>query len=250
MLYTGKFSQFGIFSYVWGKLFRKSVLYENQMNVDENIFIGEDAACLYPTILKSETISIIDIAKYHYRQRIDSLIKTSHESEAIKINTFYNYLKKIFSRSEHFYILLPQLEYFALSLLTVRSKGPNQITINSNKLYPFNNVKYGDRIVICGAGTFGQHLYNRLLLNNNYKLIGWIDELFDYYNLLGINVEGFVKLNSWEYDSIIIAYIDETISNLIEQKLISMGIPENKINTVSHFKNNSAKKLLKEFEIS
>jgi glycosyltransferase involved in cell wall biosynthesis len=106
MLYTGMFSQFGIFSYVWGKLFRKSILFENQMNVDENIFIGEDAACLYPTILKSKSISILSIAKYHYRQRIDSLIKTALKTEIKKIKIFYEYLKSIFANSLLFWSFL------------------------------------------------------------------------------------------------------------------------------------------------
>jgi len=164
-------------------------------------------------------------------------------------NFFYEYLKNIFVNSLHCNVLLPQLEYFTLSLLTVRSEGPNQKIKNITTLYPFNNIKFGDKIVICGAGTFGQHLYKRILLNNNYKLVGWIDELSKYYNLLGITVDEFVQLNTWDYDSIIIAYIDESFSNLVEQKLINLGIPPNKIKSVSHFKSYSSKKLLKEFEI-
>jgi len=204
---------------------------------------------LYPTILKSKSISILNIAKYHYRQRIDSLIKTALKTEIEKIKFFYEYLKNIFVNSLHCNVLLPQLEYFTLSLLTVRSEGPNQKIKNITTLYPFNNIKFGDKIVICGAGTFGQHLYKRILLNNNYKLVGWIDELSKYYNLLGITVDEFVQLNTWDYDSIIIAYIDESFSNLVEQKLINLGIPPNKIKSVSHFKSYSSKKLLKEFEI-
>jgi len=56
MLYTGKFSQFGIFSYSWGKLYRKELLLENQLRVDESITIGEDALCLYPTLLDADKL--------------------------------------------------------------------------------------------------------------------------------------------------------------------------------------------------
>jgi glycosyltransferase involved in cell wall biosynthesis len=249
MLFSGNFSQFGIFSYVWGKLFRKSVLYENQMKVDNDIFIGEDAACLYPTILDSNIISILNTAKYHYRQRVDSLIKTAHNKEILKINVFYQYLKKQFLKSKYYNILLPQLQYFTLSLLTVRSQGPEYIFPLENILYPFNNVKYGDKIVIYGAGTFGQHLNNRLLANDNYKLTGWIDELSEYYNILGIKVNGLSALNCMDYDSIIVAFIDETIANLVEQKLINFGIPKFKIHTVTHFKNKNINDLLNDFGV-
>ena len=39
MLYTGNFSQFGIFSYSWGKLYRKEILLEHQLKVNERCFI-------------------------------------------------------------------------------------------------------------------------------------------------------------------------------------------------------------------
>ena len=67
MLWNGRFSQFGIFSYLWNKLFRRSVLFDNQMRVDNRIFIGEDAACVYPCLLSSAVVCITDSAQYHYR---------------------------------------------------------------------------------------------------------------------------------------------------------------------------------------
>jgi glycosyltransferase involved in cell wall biosynthesis len=249
MIYNGNFSQFGIFSYVWGKLYRRSVLYENQMNVDENIFIGEDAACLYPTILISKVICILDSAKYHYRQRVDSLIKTPQSTEVLKINTLYSYLKKQFSNSEYYSILMPQLQYFALSLLAVRSEGPIQYYSSLIRLYPFNNVNKGDKIVICGAGTFGQHLYKRLLVNKGYEVVGWVDELYNYYNILGLAIEGFDAIKRIDFDSIIVAFIDETISKEITQKLIKIGVCETKIKSVYLYEKSDPNELLEEYGI-
>jgi hypothetical protein len=57
MLYTGNFSQFGIFSYSWGKLYRREILLKNQLRVTEDITIGEDALCLYPTLLDANILN-------------------------------------------------------------------------------------------------------------------------------------------------------------------------------------------------
>lgn len=249
MLYYGKFSQFGLFSYVWGKLYKKEVIYNNQILIDENIFIGEDAACLYPTLLDSNTICIIKMAKYHYRQRVDSLIKTRKNDEISKIATFYKYLKKQFEIRGYGELLIPQLQFFTLSLLTVRSEGPNDLNQNAKRLYPFDNVEPGDRLIICGAGTFGQHLNKRLLADNKYIISGWIDEWFEYYNKLGLHIDNLEIVDNLEYDKIIIAFIDETIAENATQKLICLGVDSNKIVRVSHYEKADAQALLSEYGI-
>ena len=249
MLYSGKFSQFGIFSYVWGKLYKRSVLYNNQMLVDEDIFIGEDAACLYPTLLDSKIVCVIETAHYHYRQRVDSLIKTQKKTEVSKITTFYNFLNKRFEDMGYGELLIPQLQYFALSLLTVRSEGPLQYHSNTKQLYPFDNVNNGDRIVICGAGTFGQHLFKRISSSAKYSIVGWVDEWFEFYNQLGLEVNAFDYLKTLEYDVLVIAFIEETVSNEISQKLLNIGVPSNKITWVSHYEKDDAAELLNEYGI-
>ena len=96
MLYTGKFSQFGIFSYAWGKLYKKEILLEHQLKINETITIGEDALCLYPTLLDTNILVIMEQPGYHYRQRADSLIKTLRKIDIPKMQTVYDDLKDIF----------------------------------------------------------------------------------------------------------------------------------------------------------
>jgi glycosyltransferase involved in cell wall biosynthesis len=249
MLYSGKFSQFGIFSYVWGKLYKRSVLYPNQMSVDESIFIGEDAACLYPTLLDSQTIVVLDSAHYHYRQRVDSLIKTPKKTEVNKISTFYNYLKKQFVSRGFESIMLSQLQFFALSLLTVRSEGPDLNNGRPHHLYPFDDVHKGDRIIICGAGTFGQHLFNRLSSNEFCEIVGWVDEWHEHYQKLGLSVNGYSKIGTVEFDSVVVAFIDESISEQVTEDLVVAGVPKSKIIRVSHYEKTDVQALLKEYEI-
>jgi hypothetical protein len=231
MLYSGKFSQFGIFTFVWNKLFRRSVLFDNQMRVDERIFIGEDAACVYPTLLESGVVCVNDSTHYHYRQRVDSSVKTrmKMEEEVQKLGFLHQYLSLRFRESTHAALLLHQLDYFLLSLLTVRS---DSLICNGSvrgKLRAFNEITIGSKVVICGAGTFGQHLHSRIQGNGSYQITGWVDEHFNEYKGFGLDVNPLSSIMDMVYDFVVIAFIDETVTDAMIEKLTRVGVEMNKI---------------------
>jgi glycosyltransferase involved in cell wall biosynthesis len=248
MLYTGKFSQFGIFSYSWGKLYRREVLLENQLKVSENISIGEDTLCLYPTLLDANVLVVLEQPYYHYRQRADSLIKTLRTIEISKMEKVYNDLKNIFYDKGVLDIMLPQLQHYILSLLTVNTGGPSPDDLE--KLYPFDNIKPGENLIIYGGGTFGQHLYKKITKHKTHSISAWIDEKHKHYSKLNLPVEGFDKIKSLKYDTVIIALIDEDNSNQAFLKLVEHGVDAEKIIQVSHYKEKNIQKLLLKYKIN
>lgn len=227
MLYTGKFAQFGIFSYSWGKLYRKEILLKNQLNVDENITIGEDALCLYPTLLDTNTLVISEQPGYHYRQRADSQMKTLRKIEISKMQKVYDDLKNTFSEKGVLDIMLPQLQYYLLSLLIINTEGPN--IDNITKLYPFNEIKPKKRLVMYGGGTFGQHMYKKIINSKSYDVLAWLDEKHEHYSKLNLPVTGFDKIKNLDYDAVLITLIDEDNSNQALLKLIKHGVDKDKI---------------------
>ena len=98
----------GVFSYVWNKLFRRKDLIPFQMSVPNTVFLGEDAACVYPLIAKANSISVINNCSYHYQQRPDSMLKTkgkedsnldrsnTRKVDASALKVLYDYLKKTY----------------------------------------------------------------------------------------------------------------------------------------------------------
>jgi len=233
MLYTGKFSQFGIFSYSWGKLYKKETLLKNQLDVSEDITIGEDALCLYPTLLDANILVVLEQSYYHYRQRADSLIKTLRTIELSKMQKIYDNFKNIFSNKGVLDIMLPQLQHYILSLLIINTEGPNPN--DTTTLYPFNNINPGENIIIYGGGTFGQHLYKKILKNKKHNLQAWIDEKHKHYSKLNLPVTGFNKIKSTKYDAILIALIDEDNSNIAFSKLVEYGVDKEKIIQISYY---------------
>jgi glycosyltransferase involved in cell wall biosynthesis len=237
MLCTQSFSQFGIFSYVWGKLFKRSLLVKHQLKVDEEIFIGEDAACLYPLLLECKKLHITEKALYHYRQRTDSLIKTPDPNEFVKISTLFHFLKSEFSKTVYYPILINQLQSFVLSLTIVRTdKCPRTFTGNT-ALFPFTDIHHKTKIAICGAGTLGQQLRRRFKNNPEFEIVIWVDELFIGYRNIGLPIESPHALLQHQFDYVLIAYIDESKSREVAESLVSMTVPNSKIKRINCDKN-------------
>ena len=247
MLYTGKFSQFGVFSYSWGKLYRKELLLENQLKVDESLTIGEDALCLYPTLLDANTLVILEQPYYHYRQRANSLIKTLRTIEISKMQKVYDDFKKIFYDKGVLDIMLPQLQYYLLSLLVINTEGPS--LNNVEELYPFGKIK--ENLIIYGGGTFGQHLYKKITNYKTHNVLTWIDKKHEHYSKLGLPVMGFDEIKSLKYDAVIIALIDEDNSNQALLKLVEHGIDKEKIIQISFYnKKENIQELLLKYKIN
>jgi glycosyltransferase involved in cell wall biosynthesis len=244
MMYNGKFSQFGIFSYSWGKLYRRDLLLNNQLKVRDGVTIGEDALCLYPTLLDANIVVILEQPYHYYRQRTDSLTKVWRTIDVSIIEKVYQDFKDIFSSKKILDVMLPQLQHYILSLLTVSTDG---IT----GLYPFNKPTIGKNLVICGGGTFGRHIYKKITNTNEYNIVGWIDEWYEYYSKLNLPVAGFNSIELLEYDNILIAFIDEDNSDDAATKLIKQGVPKEKIIQVSHYEQKeNIQNLLLEYKIN
>ena len=249
MICSGAFSHFGIFSYLWNKIFRKEILYPNQMAINNKIFMAEDAACTYPSLLDASTLYITDSNCYHYRQRVDSMVKTRivDDSELERYNLLYSHLYQKFINSSFSSILLPQLDMFLLSLLTVRSALDFMNTGKINELFAFKEISDSADIVVCGAGTFGQHLVRRINQNKNFNLILWIDSLSSVYSELGLEVKSMSDIIDKKYDYVLVAYINEIHAENIKNELINLGVNSDKILLVRHYLDYPVKTLLKGF---
>ena len=234
MLNTGKFSQFGIFSYSWGKLYRKEILLKNQLMVDDSVTMGEDALCLYPTILDAHSIVVLEQPYYHYRQRADSLTKTMRKIEISTMQKVYDGLKSAFLERGVLDIMMPQLQLYLLSLLIINTEGPTQ----DQSLYPFDAEKLGENLVIYGGGTFGQYMYKKIMTSKTKNLVAWIDEKHKHYAKLNLPVSGFDKLRAIKPDSILVALIDEDNANRALSKLKKYGVDDSKIIQLPYYGQN------------
>lgn len=231
MLSLSDFYGFGIFTYIWNKMFRRDVLYDAQMNVDERISIGEDAACVYPALLACSRIVVTNGCSYHYRQREDSMLKkiSPFKGEAPSIRILYEYM---LSALEGRHGLPEQLADYILSIYIIRSGGllPGDGTLVTR--FPFGVDIKGTKVAIYSAGTFGQHLRFRLAEANYCEVVGWFDDDYWEYRRCCMDVDPVTEVRRRDFDYLLVAALDPMVSRRIKSEIADMGIPLEKILTV------------------
>ena len=231
MLSDGDFFRLGITTYVWNKLFRREILTEPQMRVDERISIGEDAAVTYPALMNSHCVVVNDCNDYHYRQREDSMLKTSaHFSvEAENLRVLYEYLLTFAAGHEDRFQLKKQITDYVLGICLMRSGGrlPGKDSYST-----FDDAYYGKKVVVFNAGTFGQQLVNRFQESRHCTIVKWIDDDYWEYRRCCLNVDAVESIVEVDFDYVLIATVDPEVAEIIKQRLIHLGVHAEKLLTV------------------
>ncbi len=225
MISKGDFFKIGVSTYVWNKLFRREMLEEAQMAVDNAISIGEDAAVTYPAMMKAKRVVVTDTCAYHYRQREDSMLKkvASFSADARKLKSLYEYLSKFASEQDAKYRMQEQVDDFVLGICMMRS----------GDLSCFGNEIQGKKVAIYSAGTFGQQLYNRLHLSADCKLVNWVDDDYWEYRRCCLDVNPVESLSEGGFDYVLVATLSSVLKEKIASRLMDCGVEKSKILTVS-----------------
>ena len=110
-LSTGKFYSPGIIPALWNKIFKREMISNIEMMVDDAICIGDDAAVTYPLIEQSSCIIVAnDIQAYHYRILQGSLSRTIDDQFFFRTKKLIDGLKnhlitEEFQNSLNYYVL-------------------------------------------------------------------------------------------------------------------------------------------------
>lgn len=225
MISFGDFFKIGISTYVWNKLFRREILLEAQLPVDNAISIGEDAAVTYPAIMKAKRVVITDTCAYHYRQREDSMLKkvASFSADALKLKYLYEYMSSFAASQDEKYNLQSQVDDFVLGICMMRS----------GSLTCFGNEIKGKNLAIYSAGTFGQQLYNKLHQSSECNLVNWVDDDYWEYRRCCLDVNPVESLSQGGFDYVIIATLNDVLKVKIASRLMDCGVNKGKILTVT-----------------
>ena len=224
MLSNGDFYRLGVSTYVWNKLFKREILLEAQLSVDNSISIGEDGAVTYPAIMKAKKVVLTDNTAYHYRQREDSMLKltTSFDKDAEKLMALHKYLTAYAKGVDAKYKLQQQVDDYVLGICIMRSGDVEY----------FGEAINGKKVIVYSAGTFGQQLMNRLKQANTCEVAGWVDDDYWEYRRCCMDVDPVERLSKDDFDYILVATIDTKLADRIKNRIAEYGISEKKILTI------------------
>lgn len=232
MLYAGQFYEFGVSQFIWAKLFRKSILWDIQMSVDNEINCGEDVAVTYPYLLKCGRIYSSDLTAYHYVQRAGSIMNRHDADERAHNMHLIRYLHKVFRQSEYWQCLERQLNQYTKNLFLTRDIAWFDTPDDGRCLKPYGGIPSDALILIYGAGKMGQTLYRYLGEKAAMNIVGWFDRNYLMYQAMGLNVnhpDHIKKYGEGIYDFVILAINNQNIIGAIYNYLEDMGINRQKI---------------------
>lgn len=229
LIYLENTEEKGIDASNWSKLFRKSVLYDNYMNLDNAITLSEDMAVTIASILDSKRVFISHKSYYHYTKRKDSATASSDPLFFERISKMLEYVREKLSLTEHTIGLERQIDIYTdkmiMSGLMLNYKYYQEGTIPPY-VFPPGLFDKKSRLVLYGAGFYGRQYHRQFNKRNGYNLVLWIDKKADEYTDEVKNVDDLLKV---DFDVLVIAVKDDKMAKSITDELIYMGIPKEKI---------------------
>lgn len=215
-------------------LFKKSLLYKNQLNVDIKIRNYEDSACLYPCCAEANKISIIDGTYYHYRMRPGSMTHSQDRGYFNSCNIYYQRMAEAISEHPARGILIEQLNRDMLRIIVLginEAFGLGLGTVVPYYLPPqeFLRQYSGRKIALYGAGGVGQSYHRLFQLAESVEIAAWVDRQWEKYQAEGLGTEPVSVLTERNYEIILIAIERADVAERIESDLLALGVPKSKI---------------------
>ena len=224
MLCNGMYFEFGVNPFIWTKAFKRDIFLPFMEARDPDITEGEDAAAVFPAFLSCKKIVLSDSAGYHYLSHPTSMTHDRGEMYYSNAARLSFYLDQMFAKTKYYDWMRPQMKWYMRMLLYV--ENPNAFEMRAH-IFPFGKVEKGSCVAIYGAGNVGE-LYAHQLRTQNYgELRVWVDGSWE--RMENQMISSPEKLVETQFDYVVIAIDNlDTIMD-IREKLLSMGIPENKI---------------------
>ncbi len=231
MISDGPFFNHGIRTYSWGKLYRRAAIETLQQRIPDEIMVGEDAALVYPAILASDSLCVSDYALCNYRQRPNSILKsTSFDAgETERIATAFRYLAAALDSSVADFGITRQLQSYFSAILIIRSGGFMADPASYARHNIFGPLQAGARVALYNSGSFGQHVYKHLKDSQHFHLAGWYDRDFKENRLLRMPVDDPASLSGADFDHLLVPSFDVAIHREVHDLMVNQDLPASKL---------------------
>lgn len=198
------------------KIYKTNLVKECQLEVNDEIRIGEDMAVVFQCMMKMQSLFIIKKCYYHYRVNEKSICNNRGEDEYQRYLKLVKHLSEMKSNFKEWSIdyenYFVQIIFYYLILCAVE-----YCFIEKSELLLFPKVKKNSNIIIYGKGVFANSLANTIKQLNFCNIICCVDKIDATH----------IKLIDEEYyDYIIIAITEysavQTSINLLKTLEINM----------------------------
>lgn len=222
MLWDEKEKDYGLYSTLVNKIFKRQILTRVYENINTDVFYGEDSLALYTYCMKIKCLYVLKYPYYHYVIRKGSMCRSADTRLPYNEYLLYSELKKVFMSSDNPYILLKQLKRYILNI----------VSHTLNVLFDIDTVSFGEwsfpyeelfdsQIVIYGASSCGRALYRKMVLEGKGNhVVAWLDKEPKGKEVKCLHdIEKPNLLANLKYDYVIVAVMEESLANQIRMEL-------------------------------
>lgn len=221
MLCNMEFFKFGILPNIVCKLAKRELFLRAQMQVNDQIDIGEDVDCTYHMLMETENILVTNDTPYHYRKHQSSMMWK--ETVFDRTQALFRDLDSLFRFHKQYENFRHQLDYYMLFLVSLKHFDR---MVKSPVIKKRIDHK---RIALYGAGGFGQEVYRVFGTSGNGFLETWVDKRDQYYREQGFAVQPADMLKNADCDLVFIAILNDRLCRTIREELQEKGIKEESI---------------------
>lgn len=235
MISKGSFFSHGLRTYSWGKLYKRSLILDLQNAVPEQVMVAEDAALIYPAIARSHTLVIADMALCYYRQRPNSILKSTHfdQRDIERIATAFQYMSNALNSRQSNFAYGSQLQAYFAAIVSIRSGA----FLSNKELYDtfelFGPLAFGARLAVYNSGSFGQHVFRHLQNNKAFSLVGWYDKDHRENAILRMPVSDPDTLKIVDFDHLLLPSFDPALHDEVKALFDRHGLDPDKVRPVS-----------------
>lgn len=228
MIWNDEQKNFGLDPSLCNKVFKADLIKTQYGFIkDENFHYGEDMAIIYPLMQRVKSLSINHEAYYYHRQKEDGNI-ASHLTDDLFFDKLYFLYKFLRANLEDDIIIRNQLDLFYIYSISYQAEKCGKIQhLYEDNIFPFDKVSKGERIILYGAGNIGKKYKEQLSSIDYCKIVLWVDKNFYKYD--SNKVLSPDKIQTVEFDKIVIAVRHDMVKKEIKKNLLSLGINESKI---------------------
>lgn len=227
MLHYEAFYEFGILPYVWNKFYKKQLLETCYLDIDPEIYDGEDVAVVYPYLLKAQKAVVTADAKYHYRIHNESMTANRKADYYENTARLYLYLAAKFQQTDYCQCMMPQLDSYMRMMIW--QGNPSGFVETTKFIFPFGEIPKGASVILYGAGYVGRIFRYQLTLSGYCFIAAWVDKGYQREELRQMGVVGMDALHTQQYDYVVLAVSNAEIAAEIITQLISNGVDKEKI---------------------
>ena len=224
MLHDDSIHRFGLNCNLVNKIFKKKLLQKTYIDINTDVFYGEDCLTLCSYCLSAKSIYILKKSYYHYNIRNNSMCYQKDERLLKNSYLLYSEMKRVFNNYKEPNVFLRQLRKYILKIECHNLEILYNIKVGALGVWKFDYEKeiQDSRIIIYGAGGCGQALYQYLQTQKlDNHIVAWVDKNpSNKSEQCFYKIETPDKIAEIEFDIIIIAVLSKKIAMEIKEDLL------------------------------